>query len=467
MLHRRELLGRFSAGAGSLAAASLLRKIAAQAAGNAPPPRRVLFFLFDNGWCESPLDLKGGSLPEGVSLVQPELVRMPLADKKLPFDIEPFTPFKDRVTLLQGIRSHGQVDHGGYYFALSGALGNKLIANAQSIDAALAEALPGVFPLVPLGAGGSDGVVYNASAWGAGRPIGLQCSPQQAYMSLFGQPGSTQNVYASRKRLFNFLSADIRGLHKTIAGPERDLLEAHFEALDTLSRRDARMEEEFDKGTLAKHAPKMGDKPAASFLEKVSAQCDIAAAAFVAGLTNVVTIAAGHYLVGGNYSGISSTAPHGLGHNTGGDPALNMKHGFDVLAMYHNKCAEQVARLLTTLKSVPEGNGTMFDNTLVVFTSDSANQQHAKSSANWPFALVGNLGGRLASGQFLSYPVAAGTAEEGAPCPMGRAHEKNPVINALYCTLLHAIGKPRETFNRSPASKDPKAAFGPLAELLA
>jgi hypothetical protein len=391
---------------------------------------------------------------------------MPLADKKLPFDIEPFTPFKDRVTLLQGIRSHGQVDHGGYYFALSGALGNKLIANAQSIDAALAEALPGVFPLVPLGAGGSDGVVYNASAWGAGRPIGLQCSPQQAYMSLFGQPGSTQNVYASRKRLFNFLSADIRGLHKTIAGPERDLLEAHFEALDTLSRRDERMAEEFDKGTLAKHAPKLGDKPATSFLQKVSAQCDIAAAAFVAGLTNVVTIAAGHYLVGGNYSGISDTAPHGLGHN-GGDPALNINKGFDVLALYHNKCAEQVARLLTTLKSVPEGNGTMFDNTLVVFTSDSANQQHAMSSANWPFALVGNLGGALKSGEFISYPTKKRETWDAGHQQMGWAHETNPVINALYCTLLHAIGKPRETFNRSPASKDPKAAFGPLAELLA
>jgi len=467
MLHRRELLGRFATGTGSLAAAALLRKVAAQAADNAPPPQRVLFFLFDNGWPESTPKLKGGSLPEGVAVVQPETVRIPLADRKFPLDLEPFTPFRDRVTMLNGLRSHGQIDHGGYFFSLSGWAGNKLIPNAQSIDATLAEALPGVFPIVPLGVGNSGGVAYCSSAWAAGRPIGMQCSPEQAYASLFGQSGSSQNVYASRQSMFEFLSADIRGLHKGIPGPERELLEAHFQALESLSHRDGKMAQEFAKGTLAKHAPKLPEKQPATLAEKVGMQCDIAAAAFVAGLTNVATITVGLCSNSAvKYTGISNASPHGLGHNER-DPALNVESGFDVLALYHNKCAEQVARLVATLKAVPEGNGTMFDNTLVVFMSDGGNQQHTSMGSNWPVALIGNLGGRLTSGQVLSYPVRGVEGRYTGRQLMGQAGDSNPVINALYCTILHAIGKPRETFNRNPASKDPKAAFGPLAELLA
>ena len=466
MLHRRELLGRFAAGTGSLAAAALLRKVAAQAADNAAPPRRVLFFLFDNGWPETPLKLKGGSLPLGVPLVQPETVRIPLTDQQFPLDLEPFAPFRDRVTMLSGLRTHGQIDHGGYFFSLSGWVGNKLIPNAQSIDAAVAEALPGVFPIVPLGVGGGS-VAYCSSAWAAGRPIGMQCSPEQAYASLFGQPGSSQNVYASRQSLFEFLSADIRGLHKGIPGPERELLEAHFQALESLSHRDGKMADEFAKGTLAKHAPKLPDKPPATLAETVGMQCDIEAAAFVAGLTNVATITVGLCSNSAvKYTGISNAGPHGLGHNSG-DPAINVEKGFDVLAVYHNKCAEQVARLVATLKSVPEGNGTMFDNTLIVFMSDGGNQQHTRLGANWPVALIGNLGGRLTSGQVLSYPVSVRETGDAGHQLMGKAGDTNPVINALYCTILHAIGKPRDTFNRSPVAKDPPAAFGPLKELLA
>jgi hypothetical protein len=38
----------------------------------------------------------------------------------------------------------------------------------------------------------------------------------------------------------------------------------------------------------------------------------------------------------------------------------------------------------------------------------------------------------------------------------------NPTINALYCTLLHAAGKPRDTFNSTGIA----APCGPLPELL-
>lgn len=107
----------------------------------------------------------------------------------------------------------------------------------------------------------------------------------------------------------------------------------------------------------------------------------------------------------------------------------------------------------------------MLDNTLVVFTSDSANRQHT-SGENWPFVLLGNLGGRLKTGRYVAYPM----TERGTPGDWsygGSASSSNPTINALYNTLLHAVGAPREHFNLAGANKEDFNQRGPLRELLA
>jgi hypothetical protein len=167
----------------------------------------------------------------------------------------------------------------------------------------------------------------------------------------------------------------------------------------------------------------------------------------------------------GSYTGLPGLGPvngHGAGH--GG--IYGLKRPFEPLSHYHNYLATQAARMLTKLQETKEGTGTMLDNTLLVFMSDSANQQHSWKNANWPVVLVGNLGGKLKSGQFLSYPVRAQAAGgDGGNQTFGTTHATNPYTNALYATLLHAIGKPCDGFNRPAASLEP-ALYGPLGELL-
>lgn len=82
--------------------------------------------------------------------------------------------------------------------------------------------------------------------------------------------------------------------------------------------------------------------------------------------------------------------------------------------------------------------------------------------------LVGNLGGRLKSGQFVSYPLKSYRLQFGVPeqREVGAAPKSNPTINALYCTLLNAIGHQRDTFNLGGMREAP-ALYGPLRELLA
>jgi len=444
---RRSFLKGVSLGTGGLLLAPLLQKVAAAADGNVTPPKRLIFFVFDNGFKDD------GAVPVGTDLVSDKTRQFSLKGHKLPLDIEPFAPFQDRITLLHGLRSHTAVDHGGFFAALSGSAGNKHTPQAESIDAAIAKIAPGVFPLLHLGIGGGT-TAYCCSAWGKNRPIAALCRPELAYESLFGNVGATRNDFAARKNLLDFVTDDVRQLKSEIVGPERELVDSHLDAIESLSKRDGLLANKFDTGALKKHAPKL--EPARTMTETVAAQCDIAAAALLAGLTNVVTITAGLCSIPANYSGISDVHPHGIGHGL-----------FDVLSKYHNYLATQAARMLTKLQETKEGTGTMLDNTLLVFMSDSANQQHSWKGANWPFVLVGNLGGKLKSGQFLSYPVSKRHTHYVDGKEMGKAGDANPAINALYCTLLHAFGAPRDTFNRSPSAPDAPALYGPLAELLA
>jgi hypothetical protein len=78
-------------------------------------------------------------------------------------------------------------------------------------------------------------------------------------------------------------------------------------------------------------------------------------------------------------------------------------------------------------------NGTMFDNTLIVYLSDGAEGHHSRCW-EWPAVLVGNLGGALKTGRYLELPG------HGA-----RGHKH---IGNLYTTLPNAAGDTRESFGQ-------------------
>ena len=100
-----------------------------------------------------------------------------------------------------------------------------------------------------------------------------------------------------------------------------------------------------------------------------------------------------------------------------------------------------------------EGDGTMLDNTLIVYLSDSGDGHHP-SLKEWPVVLIGNLGGKLkTAGRYLRFPT------YGA-----KGHR---TMANLYCSLLHAAGKPRDKFGiADPGLKDLDQT-GPLSDLLA
>jgi|TARA_B110000914_G_C15509338_1_gene469952 hypothetical protein len=98
------------------------------------------------------------------------------------------------------------------------------------------------------------------------------------------------------------------------------------------------------------------------------------------------------------------------------------------------------------LKAMPEGNGTMLDNTLIIYLSDAAEKHHG-NCLECPFILLGGLAGR-----YLQYP--------------GYGTEGHRTIANLYNTLMHAVGKPQDQFGRLDVNLAKGLQRGPLPELL-
>ena len=111
-----------------------------------------------------------------------------------------------------------------------------------------------------------------------------------------------------------------------------------------------------------------------------------------------------------------------------------------------------LASFIKKLESIPEGDGTMMDNTLILYTSDSAEQHHSRCYT-WPVILLGDLGGRLKGGnRYLQFP------------DYGKKGHRT--VANLYTSILHAVGDKRSRFGMSDLALKDINQDGPLAEIM-
>src|SRR6185369_6178154 len=199
----------------------------------------------------------------------------------------------------------------------------------------------------------------------------------------------------------DFLHDDLQRIEREVAGPERAKVEQHVAAYESLRHRQSRLNE--IENTLREHAPVVNDKYRSEVeTDRLDAHFDLAAAALIGGLTNVVTIASGvgspFFVVRFGALGIP-VSKHAIGHGE----SYNGKTWEEMAVTIRRFHFELIARLMKKLQAVPEGNGTMLDNTLIVYLSDAAEAHHSRC-LEWPFVLVGNLGGKLKASRYVEYP---------------------------------------------------------------
>lgn len=450
---RREMLKNVALGAGTTLLTPILGQLAAHAAGDekAANRKRIIFVMQSNGINPNHL-LPSGLEPPKWGPTNDTLEEVSLKDRTLHPAIEPLTPFKNRLALVQGLSGRIALsDHSANLGAL-GCFSANRGAVAQTIDSALSEALPGTFPHVAIGYGGSTDIMnYSYSASGPGKIVPIICSPDLAFKSLFGSvaEGVGQKAFDRRTNLLDFMADDVKRSQAVLVGDEKQKFDRYLEAFESLRDRQRELLAKADE--LKRCAPKLGDKLTTSTSSLIlEAQFEIATAALLAGLTQVVTlISGGGGQRFGSFPEFGIPDLHHIGHG-GSYEGKTYEECFVELRRFHTKL---IAGLARKLESVKEGDGTMLDNTLIVYMSDSGDSHHP-SLKEWPVVLIGNLSGKLKTeGRYLRFPKY-------------QAKDHHTMAN-LYCTLLHAAGKPRDKFGIADSGLKDIDQTGPVAALLA
>jgi Protein of unknown function (DUF1552) len=459
-LDRRDALKTLGLSAGATFLAPLLSRIEARAAGAPVTAKRFVFVVESNGVRPEQLAPSGVARKprEQRELNGPEqLLDVPLGDKDLPFSLEPVKAWKDKLTVVQGLS--GRICGGGHSNNF-GALGcfatrgeSKTILG-ETIDGALAKARPGIFPRVGLGISKrpENGVIYNISASGPNKGLPTLCNPAQAHAALFGSAadGAAKQAFAAKNNVLDFLKDDVKRAEAGVAGAEKEQFRAYLEAFETLRDRQSKLNE--IKHTLREKGPVASDKyTSAVETDRLDAQFDIGAAALVCGLTNVLTLssAAGISDFDITFKGLGlNIDKHSIGHGRGID-GKTWADLYNIIRRYH---FDLIAGLMTKLAKVPEGNGTMLDNTVIVYLSDGAEGHHSRCW-EWPMVVLGDMGGKLKTGRYVDFP--------------GYGRKGHRTTANMYLTLLHLAGAPRDTFGTPDPNLKDIDQTGPLSELLA
>lgn len=462
-MHRRDALKGISLGAGSIVLAPVLSRLEAQAAGSTNLPKRFVFVVESNGVRPeqiAPVGVKRASRaerPGGPS----DFVDLSLVDKELPFSLEPLKAWKDKLTIVEGLS--GRVCGGGHsnnfqalgaYGSGRGNGGESMAVLGETIDGALAKALPGIFPHLGLGMSKrlENNVIYNISALEKDRPLPTMCKPDQAYSTLFGSVanGAAKEEFAAKNNLLDFLRTDIRKIESELVGQEREQFGAYLESFETLRQRQSRLNE--IEHTLRAKGPTPNNKYTSEIeTDRLDAQFDIGAAALICGLTNVLTLssAAGIRDFDVTFKGLGiNLDKHSIGHG-GSYQGKKWDELYNIIRRYH---MDLIAGLVRKLEAVPEGNGTMLDNTVILYLSDGAEAHHSRCW-EWPMVMIGNLGGKLKTGRFVDYP--------------GYGNKGHRTIANMYVTLLQLAGSQRTSFGMQDPNLKDLDQHGPLEELLA
>ena len=442
MIKRREMILGIPAGFGALLGTNLLSGItqAAEkpAINTVGGPKRIIFFLQNHGFDPLtciPKGLSESCALDGITLEKP---------------MQALEPYKNRMHIVTGLHGrHTSPGHSAFFGALGAYRGGTGVPpSAATIDYALSQSLPQtVLPPLCIGMESLESMkarptLATLTASGTNQPIFMHCDPNMLYQMLFGSiaEGDIKKHYQARSDVMLEVEHMAKLKLKGLPQSESERYEKYVNGFRDLNG----LREKLSKisGQLRKYAPKLDDRYSKPKFETDwhDALLEIGIAALQANLTNVLTIASGCGEYFGSWKGLGvSDTGHGLGHIDQPGNGIWTK-------IRHYNC-EMLVKLMKALEAIPEGTGSMMDNTLIVYSSNNGKEQHTDGS-NWPFVLLGNGGGRFKTGQYT--------------------HVKERPINDLYTTFLRGVGAPVDRFNLDKNMANlTHSKLGPIEELLA
>ena len=401
MMRRRDFLAGLGLGGAGLGVGGLWMPGARASA--TPAPKRLLIISHCHG---TPYD-SWKMRPEGLAEDQEwEVDLAAMTPEEFSPILAPLYEHRSRMLCLDGLSlATAELDLDGYrhekgwVHSWTGdwaflTASDEIWAQSPSLDQLVAaeiarsDRLPSLEMDLAFG-GGESGRAVSFS--GVGTPLPLLDSPARVWQRLFGPSVNPDPLGARQGSALDFAQAEYAQLAPKLDPEDRNKLDLHFDLLRSLGDRL--------EGMANLSCDTTPDVPAdpLSYDQAFDAFADLIAVAFSCDITRVATLSLGDIpTVEFGWDSVTDDVHKGLAHEI-----YNDTQAHEAMTDYSIMHAAQVARLVSLLSSIPEGNGSVMDNTLIVWGSELANGWHGYQ--NYCPVLIGGSW-HFRSGRYLHWP---------------------------------------------------------------
>ncbi len=438
MNNRRDFLKASSLSCGAMFLPGTLHALAKDAGAGVGVPKRFIFIRKSNGIRPDELVLPTFSAEEKALDVKKQPMEVDLDKHDLPVWLRGLDKHKADMSILQGLSCKMSENGHWSYSSVMGAFksGRNSLSGIKraTIDFELAKLFPSPFEHVELSLTGNyssfrSGIVAGYSAPGAHQRNYCYADPMTAYNELFKSvlnPGAVD----SDNQMLEFLQGEEDFKSARLRGYEKLKLSNHIHSINAIRARNEKLVKM--SGAIKRHLPKIDPVHAnggrsATNPEKQKAMTDVLIAALVTGLTNVVTYTIDEL----------STPVRGLPGNEGDLISIHsVGHNESYSGVSANKIREkirvghidQVAAIVERLKATPEGGGSMFDHSVIMYFPENGEGHHSHGTEA-PIVLLAGDQCRLAMrGRYIRLPY--------------HGTEGHKTLGNWYTTLLNAYGNP-------------------------
>lgn len=339
---------------------------------------------------------------------------------ELPQILKPFQPYRDYVTVVSNLQN-GPQRQGGHALAepcfMTGVINPKKTEGSDleagtSIDQVLAtEYSKGLtFPSLEVCAEdfttavgscefGFSCAYLNTISWRTPtQPLPMELDPRQVFERMYGGSGGTAQQRAARlrnrKSVLDGVVAQAKALQASLAPGDRARIDDYLQNVREIEQRLEKIEaQNASSPNLVSPAGVPDD-----YAEHVGLMFDLMAMAFQADITRVFTFMMGRELSGRIYPNLGITEPHHAVSHHQNNPERIQKYA--TTNAFH---ASLVAKYLGKLQSIPDGNATLLDNSLLLWGSGMANP-NIHTFDPLPVVLLGGNSGRIKAGRHVVAP---------------------------------------------------------------
>ena len=280
------------------------------------------------------------------------------------------------------------------------------------------------------GAGNCDSgyscVYEHTLAWrNATSPLPTEVNPKRVFNQLFSDQTQDLEMNARRKLRASILDSvleDAIDLQRALGGADKQKMDQYLTSVREIEQRLTRAEK-LSPVTLPDDVSRPEGVPT-DLTEHIHLMCDLMALAFQTDVTRICTFMFAREGSEQKYRMVGvNEGHHSISHHQNKTENIDK---LNAISAYH---MTQFAYLISKLKSIKEGDGTLLDNCMIAYGSAIADpNRHAHEDL--PLIMAGGGGGTIRTGRFIRYP------------------NETP-LNNLWLAMLERFGAPAQKLGDS------------------